>query len=469
MKQFKGLDWTVADQFTISPHQLTTSLANVKKWFGAMISHIQGSRYQAGSRAQQGQTAKSPAVQASTPQLNETNLHQHEQQEEALQRAKRANLQSAPPAPTTAAAPSPQGVPHAYGPTSLTQDKLNLPPPKRRKQNQSASKTASATASNVAPTNAPEEPKLPPAEANKPAPVINMPFKCTTTDCQYSVKGFASQPALDNHIEEVHKVEAPIENALEYALESYRFGLGVDREDSEDAGKQLLGKTNSQNQPLKSNVTLNIKQETSTPNITNGTVTEPMGRVSSHGRMKPASPGSIQAKTPAGKGAQLPNIKRNESKDSKASNKPGDLATSMNELAAKRDSWSKSRVSLEAIRSTFDLSDQPELGLGPFLSEDMAASEMYNFRTKDTPQSTDTAPTLQTPDDSDISKDDEFNVNHNAYDDGSWIPTDWINLPGQLEGGLLMQEPWEEINWDSVYENEMTGEADGQDTTMVTF
>src|SRR5436190_21876490 len=89
MKQFKGPDWTLADRFTITPDYLDSAIPYLKKWFAAMISQVQGSRQnQAGTSrptAHQVPTSQSGG-QGNIPPLNASNLHQLEQQQEALQR-----------------------------------------------------------------------------------------------------------------------------------------------------------------------------------------------------------------------------------------------------------------------------------------------------------------------------------------------------------------------------------------------
>jgi hypothetical protein len=87
-------------------------------------------------------------------------------------------------------------------------------------------------------------------------------------------------------------------------------------------------------------------------------------------------------------------------------------------------------------------------------------------RSKDTPQSTDTGINSQTPKDSDISKDDELDINIGGMTDDNWIPSDWVNLPGNLEEGLLMAEPWEKINWDAIEAKE---DLEWDDSNMVIY
>ncbi|PGH20404.1 hypothetical protein AJ80_03549 [Polytolypa hystricis UAMH7299] len=456
MKQFKGPDWTLADQFTIASDYLSSTIAYLKKWFQAMISHVR-------PKSQQPQQQ---AAQPSMAPLNASNLQQLEQQEEALQRAKRAHAHVAPPAPTALqppfqlGAPSPQGVPQAYGPTNLTPDKLYIPPPnKRRKPNQQANKTPTSTPSAVGPTPAPHGVHQSPPETRKPTPgVAPLSFKCTITDCQYHVKGFASQAALDNHVDEEHKVEPPIADALEFALESIATGLGIKREQAEDASK-VGPVVDGQAQEGKPGAVPKPQSDVKAESMTSGRPTSMPG--------KSASPASNTAKTPqllGSKGPGASTLKQSKSKNGKKE-AVKDQA-SPEDAASAKNAWPESAMSFDAIRAAFgDLGDQmPTLGPDP-VDEILLSEAFTKIRPDSTPQSTDTGANTQTPNDSDMSKDDDIDL---VPTDDNWIPADWVNLPGELEGGLLMQEPWEEINWDSMDTSETSMDWNKIDPTDYT-
>src|SRR4051812_11420512 len=102
----------------MSPETITSVINHVKKCFSAMMTKIQ--QNQAARTAGNQGSAAQAASQSGIP-LNASNLQQLQQQEEALQRARRANPQTVPPEPTSLQPPfaigpsSPQGVPQAYG------------------------------------------------------------------------------------------------------------------------------------------------------------------------------------------------------------------------------------------------------------------------------------------------------------------------------------------------------------------
>lgn len=474
MKQFKGPDWQLVDQFTITQQQVVSAITYVKKWFAAMISHLpKPNQASAAARnaapLQVSQPPPNPQAQPAIPPLNASNLQQLEQQEEALQRARRVHSHAAPPAPTTLqppfplGAPSPQGVPHAYGPPGLTKDKLVIPPAKRRKQNPAA-KTPTTSSTPAPPASTPQSQKPTPAEINKPVPPVSSSFRCPVSECEPHIRGFASQAALDTHLDELHKVEEPVANALEFALESYRAGLGLDQQGKkaqeaadESKRKSALGpEAQPQPQPSRPSSTPRIKSENMTPGAT------PVGRSISQAGIK-SSPSLNNAKLSQGpatnKGTAGSNAKVLQSKENrKDTGKSGEQESPPEDMVFVKDPWAESAISLETIRSAFsDLGDQvwsfPGLGSDPI--EEILSSEAFvNIRSKDTPQSTDTGANTQTPKDTDSSKDDELDVIMSGSSDDSWIPSDWINLPGQLERGLLMNEPWEEVNWDALEENE---------------
>ena len=134
-----------------------------------------------------------------------------------------------------------------------------------------------------------------------------------------------------------------------------------------------------------------------------------------------------------------------------------------------KDPWADSSISPETIRAAFgDLGDYKFPGLGPDPVDEFLASEMFTrVRSKDTPQSTDTGVNTQTPKDSDVSKDDEPDINISGMTDDNWIPSDWVNLPEELDEGLLMHEPWEKINWDAIEGKDLDAEWD--DGSMVIY
>ncbi|KAK2738194.1 hypothetical protein FQN57_007169 [Myotisia sp. PD_48] len=417
MKQFKGPDWTLNDQFTISQESVTSSISYIRKWFSVISRAAQGSRQSATNRTGPPALAHQAQLQGSTP-LNASNLHQHEQQEAAIKRAKRA--QAVPPAPTTLQPPfpigttSPHGVPHAYGPAQVTKDNLVLPDKKKRKKDQPIIEPATKAKrpSTQAKMTVAKKAPIPPKES----------FKCSTTSCPHHTKGFATQALLDEHVQE-HHTEEPITDPVEFLLESYRIGLGLAQPSTD--GTKIKGATTSQPAP-----------EKATPNTSSQAI---------RGISKPdigSSLSSIQAKP-----SQANGLKPAPNNTKKADNVTVGTATPRPSV---KEAWDRCPISPEMIRSAFgDLGDETSCGLGVDpVDELLSGAAFTNMRSRESPPSTDTAPNTVTPLDTEESK--EIEKDFRIFDsDESWIPADWVNLPGDLEGTLL-NEPWEEINWDLV-------------------
>ncbi|KAL4880118.1 hypothetical protein BJY04DRAFT_192519 [Aspergillus karnatakaensis] len=452
MRQFKpGPDWTLNEQFSISPEYLTGATNYIKKLFHHMIARV--NQQQNGQRpGAQGSNAQQ--VNQNIPPLNASNLQQLQQQEEALQRARRASSQTAasatsamPPAPF--GAPSPQGVPHAYGPGGIPPHELKLPPPKKRKQSHPNASSIPATSGAK-------------AQMNKQAAIETKPiigaFKCSVPDCQYHYQGFTSQNDLDKHVEENHKAEEPIEDALEYALQS--FSTLIKNEDKADAQGLTKGlgltidvpsvgptKPPTTDSPAKHD----IKTEGATP----------MGRVASQLGVKPATPASSQQPTPVPLSTKAPgssSLKGTLSRDGKADpRKPADQGS-----AATKDPWADSVISLESIRDAFmDLGDDGSLGFGSM--DEFLNIDMFNC-TQDTPDSVETGIATQTPQDGELLKTDDMGGKNASVSEDSWIPMDWYCVPSSFEDSLRLNEPLEDIDWEMV---DFKGGAMGADDSAI--
>ncbi|KAL4933701.1 uncharacterized protein BDV17DRAFT_66065 [Aspergillus undulatus] len=446
MRQFKpGPDWALNDQVTITPEYLTGTTNYIKKLFHHMIARVNQQQSQ-----NPGQRPGAPqATNAQqTNQLNASNLQQLQQQEEALQRARRASSQTAASgasaiAPAPFGAPSPQGVPHAYGPGGIPPQELKLPPPKKRKQSHPS----------TTPVSGPSGPK---AQAGKQPTTEAKPFigafKCSVPECQYHYQGLATQDELDKHVEENHKVEEPIEDALEFALQSFGTLLqGEQKADSQGSTKGFgfaidmgSNKAAATTLPAKE-----VKTEGATP-VPGST---PMGRVSSQMTAKPASP--------AVKG---PGSKPASSRDSKQDLKKSAEQEAASMAAATKDAWADSKISLDAIRDGFDLDFDSALGFGAM--DEFINVEMFNG-TQDTPDSVETGVVTQTPKDVDMLKNDDITSKVSSVTESGWIPSDWYCLPGQFEDGIMMNESCEDIDWELV--DFKDGTMDGNDSSMAIY
>ncbi|KAE8144407.1 hypothetical protein BDV25DRAFT_95931 [Aspergillus avenaceus] len=459
MRQFKpGPDWTLNDHYTITPDSLLMSINYIKKLFQAMISRV--SQHQNGQRpsVSQGPANVQQSTQNNMPALNATNLQQLQQQEEAIHRARRASSQTAvsttsavPPAPF--GAPSPQGVPHAYGPGSMPPQELKLPPPKKRKQSH-AGPIPNAGAGSTKPQTA----KQATTDAKAAVAALAGPFKCDVPECQHHYQGFATQAALDKHIEENHKAEESIEDPLQFALDSFSSFAKEENKPLESQEPKKSGSTlETPQMPPKIGIHSPSTKETGATPATAGAT--PIGRVPSQLGPKPISPASSQMpRAPPGKvsaAAKSSGIKEGRKEVGEATDRlpPGDVTT--------EDPWAASTISLEAIQDTFmDFGDDSSWGLGPmdeFLNADMFA----NTQSKDTPDSVETAIVTQTPKDNDLPRSGDMVSKGGDPVEDNWIPVDWVNLPGRSDDGLLMNEPWEEIDWETIDRRDNMSVDDG--------
>lgn len=451
MRQFKPIpEWALNDQLTISPDHLTGCMTYIKKLFHAMITRV--NQHQNQPAGQRPNVPQGPAVavnaaanQNNMPALNANNLQQLQQQEEAV-RARRASSQTTsgnapglPPAPF--GAPSPRGVPHAYGPGSMPPEKLKLPPPKKRKQSHAGVTPGQAptpgTPSSKTPTNKPAQ-----TAGGKPSSAaLAGAFKCGVPDCQHHYYGFATQSALDKHIEESHKVEETIEDPLEFALESIRNSLV--KEEKPEAPSTKKGEVPSAHH--KSPSKPEAKPEGMTPATAGAT---PMGRIPSQLGVKSASPASNQQMTPRPTSGKAPvamksTVSKEGKKDTGKTAEPFPVET--------KDPWADSAISLEAIHDTFmDFGNEGLPGLGVDPMEEFLNSDMFsNPQTQDTPESVEAGAGTQTPKDGELSKEEEMNVNIGSAPDENWIPADWLCLPSRFEDDFLVSGPGE-IDWDSM-------------------
>lgn len=175
------------------------------------------------------QQRQQPQPQQSVPApLNATNLEKNSQ---ALKNQKAGSKgYKAPVAPTTAQPPfpfgasSPQGLPN-YG-AKVKDMNLQIPPRKRAKldkQDGQGSQTATPSPKTATKTSPPQDVKRPP---EPPKPVL----LCKEPECQGSTVGYASEEALQQHINEEHV--KPKENPLKFCSENLALALGLEADGS---------------------------------------------------------------------------------------------------------------------------------------------------------------------------------------------------------------------------------------------
>ena len=365
-------------------------------------------------------------AKSSQPQLNAANL---QLQQAELERNRAAKLQNsknpgskAPAAPTTANAPthlgakSPrgQGVPKYPQKNELTQDKLVLPPAKKRRPNKDTSAAGTPVAMTPGSQASPAAAKIDSPEAYR-QPTIN--FKCQVPKCNQSP--FASKAQLDKHLKQAHPPkEENITDPVGYVLESLRIALNLD-----DSGKSKLGDSKDVSVGVRSE---SLKKESGTP--TAKTV---------NGLRTPQ----------ASKGSPLPETKSNWAQ--------GKAVASQSKQPQSPDSWSNTSVSrqwfMEAFRDVAELNRPPS---GEFLTSWLVNSAVSPPLS---PPATNLTDDQSSPHKSDISATDNLNIKidipgvvgadgkrisekdkstENLGD--SWLPSAWFD--NVLHGDLSIPE-----------------------------
>lgn len=427
MKQFKGPDWTFVDRFTMTPQYLVMCINFIKRAFADMILRVQKMN-QPPRPASAQPLAGQPASQQGPAPLNASNLQQLEQQQAALQRAKDPS-QSVPPAPTTMQPPfplgatSPQGVPRVYGPTSVTQETLTLPPPKRRKPNQAGNKAAGKAAPQTPSQVQGETPTT--AQAKKPEKPPQNNFKCAVVECQHHLSGFPTQAALDTHSSEEHKLQEAIANAPEFLLESLRTGFSS--ADSQMKSEQSMPKPARDVSGAKPQAPRpQVKTEGATP------ASQQVAQSSTVAGMKTASPAPLQAKpSQASKESNLAAVSQTLTKG-----KIKTAATDIAEASPFRnvDSWSNMLGPIDTASDTFhELAESGFFMVGWSPADELLAYQSFTeMRRKETTQSTDaSAQTQHTPQ---SSEGDSPSSNEGENNEDDWF--DLLNLPEDVESTL---------------------------------
>lgn len=211
------------EHFTIGLEELDSNINTLKGYFNTTMDRMTRQKSAAQKAAE--------SMKESTPALSAANLQQH-QNNMKLQREASMKKESnrAPPAPTSAQPPnpwgpsSPHGVPAAYGPNQLTQDKLQLPAKKKIKNNNSAASTPAHLHGTPIPAASPLVTKSPEMQKT-PAPVI---LKCPVQNCS-EIKLFANQIELDKHMVEHETKEPIIDDPFKFTLDQMQLALNLDK------------------------------------------------------------------------------------------------------------------------------------------------------------------------------------------------------------------------------------------------
>ncbi|CRG85849.1 Cell surface glycoprotein 1 [Talaromyces islandicus] len=431
MRQFKSGDWSLNDEFNISPELLKKALGTVRDMFGAMIKTVRSQQQR--SNLPNAQVA---GGQSNVAPLNASNLEQHQQQEEA-KRARRVQNQNVPAAPTSAQPPfplgdpSPQGVPQAYGPGGFSPDKMKIPQSKRRKQ--------SHPATPATPT-APAPGALPKAETAKQGM-----FKCSVPECEYHNKGFATHVELERHVEENHKAKEEISDPLQYAFEGFDSALGKPV-DEMDLVKEEKPAAAVASQPISLHTAKRDGKVEGVP--------APLGRVVSQADTKPVSPTSQQLLTPRSNVSKTTKPPTSNQVSAKAE-KDAAVKPAQEEKTPMAD-WTDSTVSLFSIQDAFGPSLKEEsLNFGPDLFDEFVNADMFMGKAEDTPDSVDSIGLhTQTPKDGEMIKDDTT-ININDGEDDGPLPLDWFSRPGPMFTGTVYEDPW--VDFDLLSKDSLLG------------
>ncbi len=470
VQQYQGAEYNPIDRFTISPEELDASINKLRKYFNLMMQRIVQQKLNAGQHQVRQQQHPPPQAIPQIPQaqMHPLNAENLQQQQQALQMARKASLQkqrvrdSRPPAaPTSSQPPFPIGAasPQYFIPNELTQEKLKFPPAKKRKGNQqgSAASTPAQALGTPGSSGSPQLTKVgsPEMQRHTSSKLVEAPsaFKCPVENCESKVKSFSTQMALADHIFEVHETkEQPIEDPLSWAIEGVALGLGLDINgkkkpsvDDADASKKAGGAPKMQATLSKQGETPKLKQEVATP--ANG-VTTPMVRPSTQTGPSPSSnllktPQTTVTKTPGPGASGVKTLASRSSKGEFAKTPAPNAVSSIRRSPTPPEPWADSSIKPDDLVQCFDGLDTLQV-IGPFAqmqaSLTPASTQSGNSRgdKKDSPR------------ESDISENDQLQINIATGDEPFWNPFGlYDGLTGDLEelkfGDEMIMMDWERL------------------------
>lgn len=496
-QQYQGIEYNPLDRFTISSDELDTSIQILRKYFNFVYHKMlpqkqNNSQDQARQPQQSQQQAAPPPSQARMHPLNAENL---QQQQQALQMARNASLQrhhsardSRPPAAPTSSQPpfpigaaSPHGVPQAYGPNDLTQEKLNWPPAKKRKPNQpgSAASTPAQPLGTPGSIASPQLIKLASPETQRQAGIkvdaeALSAFKCPNDTCEYNAKGFTSQTELDRHTTETHDMKEPhIEDPLSWALESLAHGLGLDsngksklKVPDSNTTKKTAGAQHMQATPSKQGETPKPKLEAGTP-VTR--TTTPMMRPPTQAGSSPApsllkTPQTTNMKTPAPPASVTKSLPKRSSKGESTATPAQIVHPPIQRSPTPPDVWADSSIRPADLLQCFSGIDTlPVIGSFAQMQASLTPASTRSG------SSSSRADKKDSPRESDISENDQLQISIAADEDTHWNPFGlYDGLTGDLEdlrfGEELAMMDWE--NWPEKTDKDVTVKESGSDESQ---
>ena len=380
-----------------------------------------------------------PPAQAPPHKLTAESL---KQLQDESQRHRAASLQKnqdkAPAAPTSSQPPftfgqsfgqqSPHGQPTYIGENQLTQDKLTLPPSKKRKNQASAANTPAQTVQTPGQQSPPPKSVSPIVQRAAPPPKI----KCTAEGCK---KTFGNQTDLDKHMADTHAPkEEEIEDPLAYCLESFRIVLNLD-----DQGKaKTTDPPTNISQPMPSAMKKSastasqpLKQESATPMSRNPTGTGPSPSAVNHLRTPQPAAGM---KTPQSDAAKS-TAKSTPSKQAL----PPTSSVTFAEQPAKPDPWSTAKITKDWLPTVFADVANINSSPSPAVLTDWLSHNPFNVSDEEGE-----APKQ----DSDISFNDDLDITLSAREDEDWE----FDMLGAGDGDdNVVGDPILEMDWISAF------------------
>ena len=421
LKQYKDDQKTPAPQFTMTVKDTYEKFQKLRLQFVAVTD----------KRKKEKAAALGP-LQPSTPQGSQTATMQSQQSQPAAtaqpmlkqpSKQKHTRDKDPPPAPTThkppyplGASPPPHGIP-TYGQSvpELTQDKLALPPAKKRKlgPGQEQSKAAASTAARGK--------QQFPQQTN-----LEGAFKCSVPGCERAKKGFMTIEALAQHIEEAHKEKDP-ENPLAFALEQARHALGLD-DNGKAAAKDRPAKMEKSlsAQPMKQS----LSAQGPTPKLEGGT---PMSRGTTH----MSSLGAPRTPQPVGK------LVESKGTPKSSQGRAGPATPSREPVTP--DPWNDIDMTPQDLASQFPTLADVQGSLG--LSGLTPASTLATKSDKNTPKS-------------DIGEDASIKINIDA---DSWLPPGFMmDCYDQNIDTSFANDDVLAMDWDTVFSSSTDAKQRGK-------
>ena len=364
------------------------------------------------------------------------------QQEDDYNRSRAATVQknrnnAVPPAPTSThhpfqlGHPSPNGAPlyHQFS-NELTQDKLVLPNKRRKPNNQgSAATTPVPSGQTPGAQSSPRQKSASPKMHRTPAPSR---LRCTVAECKAKIT-FTNQAELDRHLADAHPPEEEeITDPLSYCLEGFRMVLNLDENGKARPPAPSVGTNSTQALAMKPSNSFQgphalNKEITSAPMSRAGTATGP----------SPAQPRTPQPAPATAKNPSVP-IKPTTAPANPALTSP--------------DPWTQAKVPQSWFPTIF--SDVAALNRPGGLSADYLSSWLdrnpFNLKSDNDSSSSDAS--KQSPHASDISANDNLDINLTAGTNGGWVlPSDWLDdgLSGDLAATVL--DPALDMDWETAF------------------